>query len=104
MPTDPAEPAQTQPENGSGDEPKSWGHQLGVGTALVLVSFLFFPEGIGALRGDSGNFLFRANDGDSVFFGAALVLLGTAMLVGGVFMIIKGLRKRKAEAGGPVGR
>lgn len=85
-------------EGDDGDEQKSWAHQLTVGVALIVVSLFFFPEGIGALNGDGGNFLFRADDGKpDVFFGSLLVVLATVMVIGGAFFVVRGLRKRKAE-------
>lgn len=80
------------------DEHKSWAHQVTVGAALIVVSFLFFPEGIGALAGDSGSFMFRADDGEpDIFFGSAMLVLAGVMLIGGTVFVLKGLRKRKAE-------
>lgn len=84
-----------------GDEQKGWVHQVTVGAALIVVSLFFLPEGFGALNGDSGNFMFRADDGQpDVFFGSAMLVLGGAMIVGGAVLIVKGLRKRKAEMDG----
>lgn len=92
------DPAQSPSQQNAQDEPKSWAHQLGVGVALVLVSFFFLPEGIGAVRGEGGSFLYRADAGEpEVFFGGALIVLGVAMLCGGLFFIVRGLRKRNAE-------
>ncbi|GAB3525641.1 hypothetical protein [Arthrobacter monumenti] len=98
MSRDPEPQVPAPHEGDDGEEQKSWAHQLTVGVALIVVSLFFFPEGIGALNGDSGNFLFRADDGKpDVFFGSLLVLLGTVMVIGGTFLIVRGLRKRKAE-------
>lgn len=67
----------------------------------MVVSLFFLPEGIGALGGDSGSFMWRADDGEpDVFFGTALVLLGSIMLAGGAVFVIRGWRQRKAEMQG----
>lgn len=90
-------------DTGSGrdDGAQSWAHKVTVGAALIVVSFFFLPEGIGALGGDSGSFMFRADDGEpDVFFGTLLVLLGSIMLAGGVVFVIRGLRQRKTEIHG----
>lgn len=98
MPADSNDPADTSAPRLEAEEPKSWGHQMGVGIALVLVSALFLPEGIGAIQGDSGNFLYRADDGGgAVLFGTVLVVLAAGMLIAGAFFIVRSLRKRAVE-------
>lgn len=92
------DPTSGRSDPGSGDDQQGWVHKVTVGVALIVVSFFFLPEGIGALRGDSGIVLFRADDGEpALFFGTALVLLGSIMLAGGAVFIIRGLRQRKSE-------
>jgi hypothetical protein len=103
MADDPTDRPDSGPGSGSGhdDGQQSWAHKVTVGAALMVVSVFFLPEGIGALGGDSGSFMWRADDGEpDVFFGTALVLLGSIMLAGGVVFIVRGLRQRKAETHG----
>ncbi len=97
MDKDPKSPAPGQ-DGPDGDEQKSWAHQVTVGVAMIVVSLFFMPEGIGALAGDSGNFMFRADDGEpDVLFGSAMLVLSGTMLIAGAVFVLKGLRKRKAE-------